>query len=132
MIAKHSLSGKRSKNSPLWVWIIIVFILIAGALLVLSNVRMYEKRRQLQAQENDIKKQIQGLLLRTKGLQTQIIQVDTTSYQEKVLREQGLYKKPGEEVVTVIPAEAPKAETPKKSGVIWRAPLEILMHFFGK
>ena len=76
-----------------------------GIFLVFHNIRIYQKRVELQERAEDLKSQISSLESRKSELES-AIQVGTTQeYQEKVLREQGLYKKPGEEVVTIIPPE---------------------------
>lgn len=75
----------------------------------MQNVRIYQKRSELQQRENDLRLQIEQLQNQKAALQSAITENQTQDYQEKVLREQGLYKKPGEEVVTVLP--------PKDNGV---------------
>lgn len=81
-----------------------------GFFLVFHNIRIYQKRVELQKRTEGLKSQIASLENRKSELES-VIQVGTTQeYQEKVLREQGLYKKPGEEVVTIIPPEQVQEE----------------------
>jgi cell division protein FtsL len=81
-----------------------------GFFLVFNNIRIYQKRVELQKRAEVLKDQI-GSLESRKGELESAIQVGTTQeYQEKVLREQGLYKKPGEELVTIIPPEQVQEE----------------------
>lgn len=81
-----------------------------GAFLVFHNIRIYQKRVELQKRAEILKDQITSLEGRKNELES-AIQVGTTQeYQEKVLREQGLYKKPGEEVVTILPPEQVQEE----------------------
>jgi cell division protein FtsL len=81
-----------------------------GFFLVFNNIRIYQKRVELQKRAEELQSQIASLENR-KGELESAIQVGTTQeYQEKVLREQGLYKKPGEEVVTIIPPEQVQEE----------------------
>ena len=44
----------------------------------------------------------------------------TKEYQERVLREQGLYQKPGEEVVTVLPLDEPEQKQQEEK--VWWNP----------
>ncbi|MBI1984987.1 MAG: septum formation initiator family protein [Candidatus Wildermuthbacteria bacterium] len=87
---------------------LVIFLGVVGALFM-QNVRIYQKRSELQQRENDLRLQIEQLQNQKAALQSAITENQTQDYQEKVLREQGLYKKPGEEVVTVLP--------PKDNGV---------------
>ncbi|MDO8474046.1 MAG: hypothetical protein Q7S62_00610 [bacterium] len=81
-----------------------------GTFLVFHNIRIYQKRVELQERAENLKGQIASLEDRRNELES-AIQVGTTQeYQEKVLREQGLYKKPGEEVVTILPPEQVQEE----------------------
>ncbi|OHA67093.1 MAG: hypothetical protein A3C82_02470 [Candidatus Wildermuthbacteria bacterium RIFCSPHIGHO2_02_FULL_47_12] len=81
-----------------------------GAFLVFYNIRIYQKRVELQKRAESLQSQIASLESRKNELGS-AIQVGTTQeYQEKVLREQGLYKKQGEEVVTIIPPKQVQEE----------------------
>ena len=81
-----------------------------GFFLIFHNIRIYQKRVELQKRAEVLKDQITSMENRKNELEF-AIQVGTTQeYQEKVLREQGLYKKPGEEVVTILPPEQVQEE----------------------
>ena len=56
------------------------------------------------------------------ALQAGIVEVESVEYQEKVLREQGLYQKPGEEVVTILPLENSEEETNQETKRVWWNP----------
>ncbi len=47
-------------------------------------------------------------------------------YQEKILREQGLYKKPGEQVITVLPPANQHQNSQNTQKTPWWAPLQTL------
>ncbi len=81
-----------------------------GFFLVFNNIRIYQKRVELQKRAEELQGQIASLEGRKSELES-AIQIGTSQeYQEKVLREQGLYKKPGEEVVTILPPEQVQEE----------------------
>ncbi len=94
-----------------------------GTFLVFHNIRIYQKRVELQKRVEGLKDQIASLESRKNELES-AIQVGTTQeYQEKVLREQGLYKKPGEEVVTIIPPEQVQEEQKQQqASKVWWNP----------
>jgi cell division protein FtsB len=125
MVAKLSRLRKRRDGSlrgALFSWIFLGLIGGVGVFLVFNNIRMYQKRAELKEQARNLQAQIAQLSLREQELKAQIQTSTTEEYQEKILREQGLYQKPGEEVITVLAPEgdAQKPETPKK---VWWNPL---------
>ncbi len=81
-----------------------------GAFLVFHNIRIYQKRVELQKRAEILNGQITFLESRKSELESAIRVGTTQEYQEKILREQGLYKKPGEEVVTILPPEQVQEE----------------------
>ena len=84
--------------------------------LIGNNIVLNQKRSQLQEKANDLRTQLEELQTQKSSLQQGIGESQTLEYQEKILREQGLYKKPGEEAVVVLPSgETEETETPEKS-----------------
>ena len=93
---------------------------LVGLSLIFYNLRLYQKRGELEERARELRQEIAELTQREQELQHQLEVSTTTEYQEKVLREQGLYQRPGEEVVTVLPPEEPEQTTqPEK---IWWQP----------
>ena len=112
MISRPRLRKKKigKLRDTVFLTMLLVIGLGLGFFLVFNNIRIYQKRVELQKRAEVLKDQI-GSLESRKGELESAIQVGTTQeYQEKVLREQGLYKKPGEEVVTIIPPEQVQEE----------------------
>ena len=112
MISSVRLRKKKigKLRDTVFLTMLLVIGLGLGFFLVFNNIRIYQKRVELQKRAEVLKDQI-GSLESRKGELESAIQVGTTQeYQEKVLREQGLYKKPGEEVVTIIPPEQVQEE----------------------
>ncbi|HEY4509607.1 MAG TPA: septum formation initiator family protein [Candidatus Paceibacterota bacterium] len=127
MITRNIKFGKRRKRLFESVVVsgvfAVVFVLIVG-LFIFQNVKMNSKRSDLEKRAQELQAQVQELSLQREALQANAEKTQTQEYQEKVLREQGLYKKEGEQVVTVLPPEAP-AETepmPEKKDRIWWNP----------
>ena len=92
-----------------------------GIFLIFHNIRIYQKRVELQERAENLRTQIASLEQGKSELESAIQVGLTQEYQEKVLREQGLYKKPGEEVVTILPPEQVQEEQKqaKESRVWW-------------
>ncbi|MDP2637365.1 MAG: hypothetical protein Q8P03_02005 [bacterium] len=99
----------------------VIFFSVIG-FLGFQNLRMYQKRVELSNIAKDIKEQIAALEQRKQALQAGILEVESVEYQEKVLREQGLYQKPGEEVVTILPLENSEEETNQEPERVWWNP----------
>lgn len=86
-----------------------MFVVIFGGIigfLAFQNVKIFQKRSELSRRAQELRSQIEQLESKRHQLQASISESQTTEYQEKVLREQGLYKKPGEDVVTILEVEA--------------------------
>lgn len=82
--------------------------------LAYQNIKIHQKRSELQTTLSILEEQVVELSERKSELEEGIGEVQSEEYQEKVLREQGLYKKPGEEVVTILPPEETQSETSVK------------------
>ena len=125
MISRPRLRKKKigKLRDTVFLTMLLVIGLGLGFFLVFNNIRIYQKRVELQKRTEVLKDQIASLESRKSELES-AIQVGTTQeYQEKVLREQGLYKKPGEEVVTIIPPEQVQEEQKQQQGSrVWWNP----------
>ena len=98
-----------------------------GAFLIFYNIRIYQKRVELQERAENLKAQIASLEKNKSELESAIEIGTTEEYQEKVLREQGLYKKPGEEVVTIIaPEQVQEAREQQRGSRSWWNPFTWL------
>lgn len=101
-----------------------VIILFIG-FLVFSNWRINQRRGELIKQAENLRREIQILEKRNEALKAGISQTESDEYWESKLYEQG-YKKPGEEVVVVLPPkENEKGSETEKKGV-WQKILEKL------
>lgn len=70
-----------------------------------GNITMFVKRSSLNEKANELDGRIGALNVKEQKLKEIRSKEQTAAYQEKILREQGLYKKRGEEVVMVIQEE---------------------------
>ena len=107
MVAKERIQRKKDNSSKETIITITVFLILVLApigFLVFHNVKMQQKRNELVEQSRVLQVQLEELEARKANLEKAIDSVDSIEQQEKILREQGLYKKPGEEVITIIPA----------------------------
>ena len=112
MISKTRFRRKkiRGLGDAVFLSMLLALGLGLGTFLIFHNIRIYQKRVELQERAENLKEQIASLEKNKSELESAIEVGTTEEYQEKVLREQGLYKKPGEEVVTVIAPEQVREE----------------------
>ncbi|MBI2647873.1 MAG: hypothetical protein HYW98_00810 [Candidatus Wildermuthbacteria bacterium] len=107
MVAKKRKSGKprlstRASKRPLFLMVFGGLALVLGGFLLYGNITMYLKRSSLNQKADELSLRMEALSAKEQGLKEAQAREQTAAYQEKILREQGLYKKRGEEVVTVI------------------------------
>ena len=104
--------GRRSKKKKeLQTVLFQIFLVIASLVLIVflivSNLRISEKRSKLTTQIKTLQKEIKALQEQKAVLEAQISQSQNKEYIEKRARELGL-KKPGEEVVAIKKIELEK------------------------
>jgi len=117
MVAKISRFRNKQKSSTtkkVFGWSFLVLVGLLGLFLIFHNLRLYQKRAELQEKARELQLEIAELSQREELLQQQLKISTTREYQERVLREQGLYQKPGEEMVTIIPLEEPEQKEQKE------------------
>ena len=127
MVAKISKFGKKRRR--LFESVVVsgvfvgVFVLIVG-LFIFQNVKMGQKRADLQKRAQELEAQVAELAAQREALEANVEKTQTQEYQDKVLREQGLYKKEGEQVVTVLPPEITAESVPveKEKDRVWWNP----------
>lgn len=121
MIPKVSRFRKRKESTllkKLLGWLFLGLICVAGLFLIFYNVNLYQKRAELEERAKELKLEILELSQQELEFRNQLEVSVTPEYQERVLREQGLYQKEGEEVVTILPLKEPEIEQ-KKERVWW-------------
>tara|TARA_Y100000310_G_scaffold341547_1_gene441032 strand:- start:8180 stop:8572 length:393 start_codon:yes stop_codon:yes gene_type:complete len=125
MVAKISQFRKKRRSSvrsAVLGWTFLAAIFIFGIFLIFHNIRIYQKRTELRQRGQELQAEIAQLAAKEQKLKAQIEETSTESYQEKILREQGLYKKPGEEVVTILPPEDSQQEEGGGTKRVWWNP----------
>lgn len=96
---------KETKQSIFLPILLAALIVTVVGFLAVSNFKISQKRAKLNSQIELLQKEFQVLQTQQGLLQTQVSQSLEESYLEKEARESFNMKKPGEEVVTILPAE---------------------------
>ena len=121
MIAKAQKIRKEKRQNIFFTILLGMLFLGVISALVVSNWKINQKRAEYNAQIKVLQAQLQELELKRAQLQAQISQSSDEQYLETQARETFNLKKPGEEVVTVLPAEEEIAQEARKGfwGQIW-------------
>ena len=77
------------------VLLIIVYFLVEG------NIKLFYKNREVNNRYREFKTELEKVEKKNEELNKLFYQASQQEYIEKVIREKGLYKKPGEEVVVI-------------------------------
>jgi len=100
-----------------------IFLLGLISFLVISNLRISQKRKEMISQIESLKKEIQLLEEKNAQLRAGINQTKNEIYWEERAREQG-YKKPGEEQIVVLPPEEKNQIISEEKKNFWQKILE--------
>lgn len=117
---------KKHKKKNVWQTILFkagaVALILIAILLIISDVKIYQKKRQLTLQIENLKAKIQDLETKNISLKDGIERSDDNQYIEEVAREELDLQKPGEAVVSFVTAEKePEQDNEKKKNFfqIW-------------
>jgi len=103
MITKN----RKKRNSAFQnILVAVIFLFIFGGgigFMSYQNIKINQKRGELEEKLQSLQAQTEQLSVRKTELEKQIGEIESEEYQEKLLREQGLYKKEGEEVKSTCP-----------------------------
>jgi len=126
MIAKYKQIKKQSWQTIFLSVLLGSLVLSIVSLLVVSNLRISKKRTLLDSQIDKLKAEISAAEEKKQQLEAQLNQSSREDYLEKEARETFNLKKPGEEVVTILPQEE-KPQQEEEEIKQWLAPLETLL-----
>lgn len=127
MIPYFKKSKKKTSFQPLFFYSILgIMVLIIVGFLIDSNLKINKKRKELLGQINYLKKEIQVLEEKKQKLKAGILKQGTEDYLEKEAREKLGLKKPGEEVVVVLPPKENQEKQAKEKKNFWEKLLEKL------
>lgn len=122
MIAKFRKTKKGSWQNIFFAVFLGLLILIVVGFLFFANWQMGQRRRELNSQIEALQKEIQALEEKHQTLEVDLSQSAEESYLEKEARERFNLKKPGEEVVTILPFKE-EIQAEKERETVWWNPL---------
>ena len=101
MIPKKHLKKKGSWQNKILYLLLILFNFSIIAFLFSSNIKLYSEREKVKAQTINLDREIKGLEQKKNELKDLFSSNTDQEYAERILREKGLYQKPGEKVVVI-------------------------------
>ena len=123
MIAKRRSRRKEKLEKMQNIFFASFFIaIILGVIgfFIYNNLSIGNRRSDLEERKQDLQAQLLELQLRQNDLTIKIEDNDSEEFQEKLLREQGLFQKPGEEVITILPLDViEEVDKGEKERVWW-------------
>jgi len=119
MINRPRRSREDSRQNTFFSLLLGGLLLIVVIFLVVSNLRINQRRADLTSKLDNLKKEITDLEKEKEDLQAKAAQGNDQSYLEQQARERFNLKKPGEDVITVIPPEQVQATTTKEASKPW-------------
>jgi cell division protein FtsB len=126
MIAKRR-KKKKSIQGIFFSILVIFFVVSITALLLVSNFKIREKRKELLSQIETVKKEIQNVEKKNQEMKAGISESQTQDYLEKEAREKLGLKKAGEEVVAIKKIQTEEKPTEQKEEKsLWQKFLEFL------
>lgn len=126
MITKKIKQKKGLQKNTVFSVVFLAIMLVLVSLLIVSNWKIGKKRAELNFQIEELKSKISELQERKEALMSQISNSADKNFLEKEAREVFNLKKPGEQVVTILPpqeTEAEEKEPAQKNP--WLIPLDI-------
>ena len=113
-------------NKPKFLYVIgFGFFVIIICFLVVSNIKLHERREQIKLQAELLKNEIQVLEQEREKLQAQMSQTKLEGYLEKEARERFNLKKPGEQVVAFVREKSEQKEQTEQEKGFWDKILNI-------
>ena len=119
MIAKHKQNKKGSWQNIFFYVLLGSLVLAIVSFLVVSNYRINKKRTILNSQIDQLKEEIRAMEEKKQQMEAQLYQSTQEEYLEKEARETFNLKKPGEEVVTVLPQQEQPQQPEEKTKQWW-------------
>jgi len=105
MIAKNKKIKSESRQTVFFSVLLGVLLFTVVGYLIVSNLKINSRRTELKAQLIKLQTELSGLEAKKAQLQAQVSESTNDEYLEKEARDTFNLKKPGEEVVTILPAE---------------------------
>ena len=129
MVADFKKKKSHSPYQRLWLSVGLAALAVLLVCLVVADVKVYQKRKELNAQVSGLQQKVQSLKAQNANLQEGLARQNDDTYIEKVAREQLDLQQPGETVVSFVKpdGQAPTAPVQKNN---WQAAIGSALNAF--
>jgi len=110
---------KKNRGNTFTVILFTSLLIIIISFLIISNIRINNRREEIINRIDILEKEAEILEEKNKDLKAGVSKTMQPEHAEKILREKGLYKKEGEEMVIIIPEEGAEEENKEEERSIW-------------
>jgi len=123
MIAKKRKYKKGNKQDKALMGLLVFLDILIIGFLVFGNIKLYAENKAISNQSLNINKELIRIEDKNRELEELFAFTSREEYTERILREKGMYKKEGEEVVVItrdnILGDSTKQETETKTASVW-------------
>jgi len=131
MIARKG-KKKNSLSDKFLIVLLVCFNFIILGFLVIANARLYSQTGEARHQYMNLNKEIRELEMKNDELEELLTLTTDEAEIEKLLREKGLYKKPGEEVIVIKRDEVEEEIIEPQSASVWDKIGGFFRRMFGR
>jgi cell division protein FtsB len=136
MIARKRRYKKESNQEKALIGLLMLLDVLIIGFLVFGNLKLYAENRAISGEYLDLNKELEHLEGRNEELKELFSFASQEDYTEWLLREKGLYKKEGEEVVIISRdnvLESPAEQAPEsKTASLWDKISVFFRSIFGR
>jgi len=124
MVKKKYFQKKDSWEGKIFLIFLGIFLFSIIVFLIFSNYRITKKRIELQGQIKNLQNQIRELEEKKAKLESALSSSDNPEFLEKEARDRLGLKKPGEEVIVILPPKKEQATSTVQKKSFWQNLLE--------
>lgn len=114
MITKPRKNQKQDFQSAVFGALIVLLIFVAMGFFLFSNIRLKDKREELNSRLRSLQQELQDLEKQNEELKSGINSAGTESFQKEKLYEQGYVDQGAQQVVVLPPEEEVKENNPEQ------------------
>lgn len=138
MVAKKREYTKRSGEEKMLIGFLLILDVLIIGFLVFGNLKLYSENKEVKKQYLNLNQELVYLENKNRELKELFSYTNEGDYTEATLREKGMYKKEGEEVIVITRESSSETETTQNNGQtaesasVWQKILDFFGGIFGR
>jgi len=130
MIAKKRKYKKGNKQDKILMGLLVFLDILIVGFLVFGNIKLYAENKAISNQSLNINKELTQIEGKNRELEELFALASGEEYAERILREKGMYKKAGEEVVVITRDKILGDSAEQEAGTNTASAWDRIAHFF--